>query len=191
MVTDVQVCNIALARIKGQPISDLETDDSTSAVYCRTFYEPARDAVLREHPWGFAVTRQSMAQSAEINKTAYGFMYQMPTDPRCLRPLGLITMDFYDSACSFKVEGKYLYTDEMSPILRYIAQVTDPTLFDALFINAFAWRLAAELVIPLNGDSASEPWAMYERSLLKAAGIDELSKVEAPLPSGNWTDNRF
>ncbi len=54
----VQICNIALRRVQGEPITDLETDDSKSAALCRTFYEPTRDALLEDHPWSFALRRR-------------------------------------------------------------------------------------------------------------------------------------
>jgi hypothetical protein len=191
MADDVQICNMALARISGQPISDIDSSTEKSAKYCRIFYEPVRDAVLAEFPWSFAVKRQTLALSTETNYTRYQYLYQLPTDPRCLRPLELYSASFEESCYPFKREGALLYTDEASPILKYIAQIDDPTLFDPVFVDAFAWLLAANLIKPLNGTPDQDPWTIYEQQILKASGIDARSSVEPPVASDRWTDRRF
>jgi len=190
-MTEVQICNMALGRIKAQPIADLITDTTKSASTCRIFYEPLRDALLQEHPWAFAVARQPLAEVTVDNYSQYSYIYQLPVSPKCLAVLQVMTAAYNESAFPFELEGDYIYSSEPSAVLKYIGQVTDPTYMDALFIDALAWRLASEMVGPLTGDPSAEPWAKYERIITKAWGADEQGKTERAVPSSRWTDERF
>jgi len=190
-MTEVQICNMALGRIKAQPISDLITDKTKSATTCRIFYEPLRDALLREHPWAFAIARQALASLVVDNYTTHEFVYQLPTSPRCLRIINVMTAAYVPTYFPYDREGDRLYTSEPSASLYYIGQITDPNQFDAIFVDAFAWRLASELAGPLTGDASAEPWAKYERIIAKAWGADEQEKVEPAVPAPRWVDERF
>ena len=59
MATEVSICANALRRLGDDPITSL-TDDTERARLCNAFYEDARDACLRSHPWNFAITRASL-----------------------------------------------------------------------------------------------------------------------------------
>ena len=69
MATEVSICSNALRRLGDDPITSL-TDDTERARLCNSFYTDARDAVLRCHPWNFAITRTSLAQLSDT--PAYG-----------------------------------------------------------------------------------------------------------------------
>ena len=189
-MTDVQLCNMALGRIKAQPITNLLTETSKQAATCRIFYEPLRDALLREHPWAFSIRRQVLAISTEENLTTHQYAYQLPTDPKCLRILEVLGESLSMSLFPYDEEGGLLFTNEPNAVIRYIGQITDPNKFDALFVDAFAWRLAAEMIDAITGKSAAEPWAMYSAVLTKAWGADAQGKVESAVPSPRWTDER-
>jgi len=192
--SEVQICNMALGRVQGSPITDLETDDSKSATLCRTFYESARDATLRDHPWSFATTRQLLAISSSPALAPTLYTYTLPEDPYCLRPLCLLnSLDLYREARGypFTVEGRVLLTDMYAAGLKYIARITDPGEFDALFTDALAWRLAAELLKPIEGSSPVDPWLMYKDVLTSAVAADEHGKQEQDVPPETCVQSRF
>lgn len=193
---EVQICNLALRRCQGEPITDLETDDSKSAVLCRTFYEPTRDAILSdpEHPWSFAIRRQLLAAAVGTNLTSFLYPYQLPSDPYCLRPIVLIdpyTLNLEQPAYPFRVENRILYTDMINAGLKYIARVTDVLAFDPLFTDALAWRLAAELLKPIEGSSTVDLWGMYQATLVMAEGANALGSQEPGQAEENWVQSRF
>jgi len=76
MTTEVSICNIALSRI-GQPamtgttIALLAGTDEAQR-QCTIQYEPSRDALLRSHPWNFAVKRTRLITQAETADTITG-----------------------------------------------------------------------------------------------------------------------
>jgi hypothetical protein len=192
--SEVQICNIALRRVQAEPITDLETDDSKSAALCRTFYEPTRDALLVDHPWSFATVRQLLAASTAANLTQYLYPYVLPSDPYCLRPLVLIdptSLYFESKAYPFQVEGRILYTDMINAGLKYIARVTDVLAFDAAFVDCLCWRLAAELLKPIEGSSTVDLWMMYGQALIIAKGNNDLGAQEPGEPEANWNQTRF
>jgi hypothetical protein len=192
--SEVQICNIALARIQGEPITDLETDDSKSAVLCRTLYEEARDATLEDHPWSFAITRQLLTISSDTNFTTLAYQYQLPTDPKCIRPICLLdSLSFYLEMTSYPFikEGDKLFTDLYAAGLKYIGQVKDPGQFSPSFTNALAWRLAAELLKPIEGSSPVDPWVMYRDAVTSAIAANDHGKQEEPYRPRNWNESRF
>ena len=65
MPSDVQMCNMALARTRAQPIAALN-EGSTESIACSTFYEISRDAALRDHAWNFATRRRTLADDLPL-----------------------------------------------------------------------------------------------------------------------------
>jgi hypothetical protein len=193
--TEVQICNMALARIQGEPISDLETDDSKAAALCRTMYEPARDAILElDPPWSFAIARQVLALSTETNLSSKLYIYTLPVDPWCIRPLVLLDpeCDYLEmKGYPFDREGGFLYTDMPNAALKYVSRITDTRKFSPLFTDALVWRLAAELLKPVEGTTSIDLWAMYRDTLLLAEGADAQGSREPPLPPTSWVKSRF
>ena len=66
MASEVQICNLALAKIGDQQITSL-TENSKAGRLCNLVYEPLRDATLRAHPWNFAITRETLALHSLMN----------------------------------------------------------------------------------------------------------------------------
>ena len=93
MATEVSICSNALRRLGDDPITSL-TDNTERARLCNSFYEDTRDAVLRLHPWNFAITRTSLAKLSDA--PAYGFsnQFSLPTSPYCLRVLAMEYEDY-------------------------------------------------------------------------------------------------
>jgi len=196
MADDVQICNMGLARIQGEPIASLEPDEEgKAAALCRTLYVPLRDAVLRHHDWAWAAKRQvlSLLGAGSAYLSSYLYVYQLPADPYCLRPLVLLDCadDYQELDVPFEVEGRTLFTNLAAAGLKYTARITDPALFDDLFIDALAWRLAANMLRPLEGNSEADPWAMYLASITKAVGRDEVGKQQKETPPERWVERRF
>ena len=102
MATEVSICANALRRLGDDPITSL-TDDTERARLCNAFYTDARDAVLRSHPWNFAITRTSLAKLSDAPAYGFNYQYSLPTDPYCLRVLEMEYSDYI-----FKVAKAFL-----------------------------------------------------------------------------------
>lgn len=150
MVTEVSICSNALRRLGDDPITSL-TDDTERARLCNALYEDARDLTLRSHPWNFAITRASLAQLSST--PAYGFdhMYALPTDPYCLRVLEMEFADYIFKIENDATNGRVLLTNEGTAKILYIAKITNPTLFDSMFVETLTTKLSSDLAYPITG----------------------------------------
>lgn len=145
MPSETLICNLALMRIGAERITDIETDESKNAQYCRQQYYQARDALLRSHFWRFATGRATLSEDTNTPDFGYDHQYILPND--FLRMLVL-----YDSDATYSLEGNRLLVDDDSADIIYVKQIKKPAEFDPLFIEVLVLQLAIKLVMPIAGD---------------------------------------
>lgn len=141
--SDVGIFNLGLAKIGHGPFITSFTDGSKAATLGGVVYGPARDSLLRKHLWKFARKRVILAPLTDALSFDSGNYFQLPVD--CLRVVGTSI----DNSGSWYVEGNKLIADTTAFNLVYAAQITDPTLFDPLFVQALAAKIGDELSMPL------------------------------------------
>jgi hypothetical protein len=208
-VSDVSICNMALAHCGvTMLIADL-SENSNQAELCKLFYEAMRDKVLQAIPWPFA-RKYAPLQDLGSPPANWGYRYLYPTD--CLKFWNIVNNGYlpfypgfypgyfpYDGICipirvpfqvglAIDASSRVIYSNVPSAQAEYTVQVTDPTLFPASFVNALAWALAAELAIPLTTDIQRAQLAQtkYLSSLLEA-GADLLNENEdGPAPDSDF-----
>jgi len=191
MATEVSICAIALRRLGDSPITSL-TDNTERARLCNSFYNEARDEVLRTHPWNFAITRQQLSQLTDTPLYQYSYQYSLPTDPFCLRVLEMEYSDYV-----FKIEhlagtGRVLLTDEGTAKILYIARVTDTAQFDPLFIDTLTAKLSVDLAYPVTGSVQLQQnmQKLYDAKLREARSVDGQEGFQDDLVSDTFTDFR-
>lgn len=168
MPSVVDICNNALIDLGASAISSL-TEDSKAARLCNQRFDSIRDTVFRFHPWNCLVKRASLAADTDTPAFEYSFQYTLPTDPYCLRVLGLETADFL-----FKVEGRKILTNETVVNIIYVARVLDTNEYDFGLIETLSAALAASLAYPLIGSvSLSQQMkANYDQKLIESRFVD-------------------
>tara|TARA_A100001515_G_C4554218_1_gene204490 strand:+ start:553 stop:1131 length:579 start_codon:yes stop_codon:yes gene_type:complete len=191
MATEVSICSNALRILGDDPITSL-TDDTERARLCNSLYEPARDAVLRSHPWNFAITRATLAQLSTTPAYQYSYQYSLPTDPYCLR---VLSMEYEDYV--FKIEhlagtGRVLLSDESTAKILYIARVSDTAQFDSLFVDTLTAKMALELSFPVTNSVTlqAQMQKLYQLKLSEARSIDGQEGFMDDLVSDTLTDFR-
>jgi hypothetical protein len=149
--SDTDICNIGLARIGEDLLTSYEADNSRRAMLCRKLYPVLKKAVMRNYPWAFALRRQSLAQVSGLEDVYWNwdYVYQLPTDPKCLRVLDTSQDDY---GYRWVVEGSYLLTNAPTITIRYIAQIDEPGLYDSQFVEAMGARMAWALAKSITGD---------------------------------------
>ena len=191
MATEVSICSNALRKLGDDPITSL-SDNTERARLCNGFYEPARDSILRSHPWNFAITRATLAQLSST--PAYGFSYQyaLPTDPYCLRVLEMEYQDYI-----FKIEhlagtGRVLLTDESTAKILYIGKITDTAQFDSLFVDTLTAKLALDLAYPITNSVKVQEnmFNLLQQKLSLARSVDGQEGFIDDLVSDTFTDFR-
>ena len=168
------------------------TDDTERARLCNSFYADARDAVLRLHPWNFAITRASLAQLTDTPSHGFAYQYSLPTSPYCLRVLGMEYEDYIFKIENYSTQGRVLLTDESSAKILYVARITDTTQFDALFVDVLTAKLAVDLTYPITNSSALQDkmQKLYELKLSDARSIDGQEGFIDDLVSSTFIDFR-
>jgi len=168
MASVVDICNSALNQIGASNIIAL-TEDSKAARLCNQRYDFVRDATFRAHPWNSLTTRVALAPDTATPVFEFTQQFTLPTDPFCLRVLGLS-----DANTLYRVEGRKLLCNESTIQMIYIARVTDVNQYDTLLIETLAAALAADLAYPLVGSSAlgSNMYSLYQTKLTEARFVD-------------------
>lgn len=177
MSSKVEICNMGLALIGDAPIDSL-SENNDRATVCNLFYDSTRDATLRAHPWGFAKQRKALALDAESPLFFWENQFTLPTEPYCLRVLG-VDEDF-PGQIPYSIEERNLLCDESAISILYIAQITDTGLFDSTFTDAFVARLAMSFALALTKKESMLSLAakLYEIKIAEAQTVDGLEATK-------------
>jgi hypothetical protein len=195
--TEVGICNMALGNIGISMFISSLSEASNEARVCSTYYEPARDMVLRDFPWNCS---KSFSVLADLGTppTNWGYRYALPSDCITVRFIVVagIRTPRKDQRIPFEiaVEGgvRVLYTNQPEAEICYSCRVVDPNLFDPLMVIALSWLLASFAAMPLSSvpslaDSARKGYA----NLIASAGAADLREAEeGPEPECEFLTGR-
>lgn len=148
MTSDVEICNLALARLGDARITSM-TDGSAQATYCSLLYSHTLEELQTDYAWAFC---RKLGALSSTTAPAFGYSaaYTLPTD--FLRLLRVNGIDKQENFGQWEILGTTLHTSLPAPIQAdYLANVTTVTQFPALFVELFSLKLAANLAMPLTG----------------------------------------
>ncbi|GFE61929.1 hypothetical protein [Geobacter sp. AOG2] len=183
-ISEVSICNMALARCGVTLFMESATEASQQASVCNLFYVPVRDRVLQAWPWQFA-RKYVLLQELGSPPSCWQYRYHYPSD--CLKVRRLVRAGERGQAVGAPVPfeigeaeasaARAILTDLPGAEAEYTARITDVALFPPSFASALAWALAAEIAIPLTTDlnRAQLAQRMYAQALLEA-GADALNE---------------
>ena len=188
---EVEICNLALARLGARSIVSL-TEDSVNARECNRVYAHARDTELRSHPWSFARTRVQLA--ALSTPPIFGYANQFPLPDDYLRILtdngrgsSLRAQD--DFQIEFTGDTRVILTDLAAPInLVYIRTVTDVTQFDQLFTDLLVARIAHDVCEKITQSNSKRELAVaaYTAAKREARRINGFERGAQEAPEDPW-----
>ena len=170
MSSVVQICNMALAKVGSESFITSLSDDTKAARHLSIFYEPIRDSLIRSHLWRFARKQYQLAPLVTQPLFDGGQYFQIPTD--CIRVV-IPDEDYYYSYGRWSIEGDKILADTDVLNIVGLQRVEDPNLFDPIFAEALATRIAHELCIPLtNSESLKNALKADAREIiLRAAHV--------------------
>lgn len=170
--TVVDICNVALGRVKAETIADLN-ERSVSAVKCRVLYENRRDTLLASYAWRFARSTRTLSLKVET-PDEWEYSYDYPNDAVRIHYIlppgqgsvsaggsGIYTPRIDWEPIPYEVAtgddgSRRIWSDYENAIISYTKRVETVSLFDPLFTEALTWFLAIDLSIPLGGDSGKK-----------------------------------
>lgn len=180
MPSSTDVCNTALAFLKsGLQITNVDTEQTTTARNCRLLYPLKRDELLTWRPWNWTkVTAQGVVVEQNPNPV-WAFSYQKPSDCFLMRRIlgvssntvgtlsfsvpanSLIEVgslyapqtDSQYSAVPFEVAEGLVFTNQPNAIFEYSQSGIPEGQWPAKFVLALAYALASVLAPTLtDGD---------------------------------------
>jgi hypothetical protein len=148
-ITPLDIANMSIAILDEAPIDSLDQDIKVARLL-NLHMDVTREAELTKYAWVFSILSASViGTDTESGDNTLNWVYELPPD--CLRPLPLTYNGEPDGVpISWRQEAGLIYSDQSSPrIIRYIANLTDPNDWDALFTDVLVSALAVKIAHPL------------------------------------------
>lgn len=193
MASDVQIANYALTKLGASPILAL-TDDNVQGRTLNRIFTLVRDAELRRGRWNFAIKRTTLLALVAEPEWSYSLQYPLPVDFLSLVQVNdTYIRPFSKQKTLWQVENGAIVTDLIAPLkVRYVYRVTNSALFDPLFVEAFACKLAFEACEAIT-NSAQKKQALgeaYKEAMMEARSADAIENPPDELPWGSWLESR-
>lgn len=198
MSSKTEIANLALQLIGQAPdIVNVDTDNTTRAKEVRQAWDAARLAALRAHAWNFATVRTTLAAMSTAPEWGYAKKYALPPEyVGSLRfskdnhgaqkpPHRILT----DRAAG----GRELHTDEGSPVyIEFVSNVADEGLFDPMFVEYLAAKLAEKIGYRLTGRATiGQEMREYAKDLARdARWADAVDTGRDEADQGEFLDAR-
>lgn len=187
MAGKLDIWNDALVLLGSEPVSG-EDEETKEGRLLRLQWPLVLDEFITGHPWNFAIRRAELTQDTTSPVFGYANRFYLPTDPYCLRVLGMSESDY-----EYKVEGRRLLTDESTAKIKYLARIEEYNSWQALARAAAACRLAWKLALSLTGSQKTAN-AMLDQYLLiigEARTMDAQEGTPEVFEATDWTDARL
>lgn len=186
--SNVSIANGALQRLGAKRISSF-TQDHPNARSVNVAFDGVRQSLLRRYDWSFAIKRASIAADSEGPVWGDWNRYSLPNDF-----IRLLRDDESGQQVDFKIEGLYILSANASPLeIRYIADIDDPTYFDAAFVEAFEHKLAEEICEDVTSSTSKKASIQqdFEEAIAEARRVGAIEKPAAEAPEDAWVNARL
>lgn len=196
MASQTDICNTALTILGAASINAI-TDQTNQARALNAVWNMQRDSEIRKHRWKFAIQRTTLpALAATPASGVYNTQFELPAG--CLRVLevgdqypGCDLTDYRNSPSllDYSVEGGMILTNLGAPLsLRFMAQIVDPTQWDACFADAMAARLAAVTCfrITQSVQMVSAANGAYKQAIMDAVRANALETTPQVPADDTW-----
>jgi hypothetical protein len=187
-MTIVDVCNRALSRIGVARIVAL-VEGSVAARAMSACFPSVPDSMLASYVWSFAISRKVLdtAEPRTVANASSNWAYELPADCLAVAP---------ERECGGlrgRIEGGLFLTQQGPPLdLRYVAQMTDASVWDPAFCEVLAWRLALEVQPELApGFADARLQAGLARSLRNARRLGAIEASGTTLENSVWLVSRL
>ncbi|MFA5580507.1 MAG: hypothetical protein WDA25_00980 [Paracoccaceae bacterium] len=181
MASIIGIANLALEKLGDEgEINSLE-EDSRAARAVNACFADMRDAVLRDHPWDFA--RHRVQLPALVDAPAWGgwTAFQKPADF-----IRFVEVEWHRH---YLLEGQAIMARHAGPLnLLYIRRIEDAGLFDPLFVDALACRIALQVAMKITGslDMKQAMEGEYRLSLAAAKRVNGQEDAPELLAEDDW-----
>ncbi|CAB3644014.1 hypothetical protein [Trinickia soli] len=194
MASQTEVCNRALTKIGAARITGI-LDNSKGARVMNALWDTVRKAELRRKIWQFATVRTTLPAITPAPAWGYNNAFQLPSDFLRLVQVndtfavpGLTDYRDQDDS-AYVIEGNQLLTVFNAPLkIRYIKDVPDTGVWDALFVEAIAAKLAYEACEEITQSNTKKQTAQqdYTAALRDAVATGAIERPPQGFPDDSW-----
>jgi hypothetical protein len=190
-MTDIQICNLALARLGDARITSL-SDATAQAQYCSLFYAQTLEELQTEFDWQFCRKLASLTAAATPPAFGYARRFAVPSD--FLRLIRLNGIDEDENFSKWEIVDGFIHTDLAAPAqIEYIAHVTDAAKFPAVFVEIISAKLATNLAMPLTGskDLFAQMAEVFSANMQRPAVKSLILATAKDRPSATLTEDEL
>lgn len=199
-MSDTGIVNLGLGRaqIKAR-LNDLATDTTAEAKAARDCYDRMRDNLLRKYLWSFAKKRVELAEVATA--PAFGTLHAFALPADFMRAISVHPVGSDHARIRYKLEtivvsgadARVIVTDATHLFLRYVARQPLTGLWDAMFVEAFAWDLGRHFSLVLKESTTQAEYCgkEFRTAINEAKGANAIEDWPDPFPAGSWVNERF
>lgn len=185
MASAVDIANLALLECGAEPILALDSTSEASRA-CTAAWAAVRPSVLGMHPWNTPTKRALIDEDATAPLWDYATRYPLPSD--CIRVLEV------DTTADWRIEGRYLVTDETGNDLgiRYIYDETNPATFPPPLVDALVLAMTYRIMQRVNADKAlrdriERQWMTWVK---ECQALDGAEQSDAEIEDDTWITRR-
>ena len=189
-MSKIEIINRALLKLGEPPVSSL--NEAAFSKSYEMIYQDMLNLLLSAYPWRFAVKTMPLVRLNKMFRER--FLYPIPAD--CLLILKVLPhhsaelADYRSDASSeFEVAQGCLVCRQKSGVeIEYVAKIDDDTCFSALFREALAAKIAAELAMRLKHSlNVKQSFDNEFFNLIRQAELNnEIMKSAEFMPDGSW-----
>ncbi|WP_038855167.1 hypothetical protein [Bordetella trematum] len=193
-VSLVDIANRALTKLGAGRIISLD-DDSQASNTLSSMFGIVRDAELRKNLWHFSKARAELPAISSAPLFGFSHHYQLPADfLRLIEVNGRGCRARPQLDAWYSIEGGRILINQAGPLrIRYARRVEDPNLFDALFVEALACKLAFEACETLTNSNSKKQMAADEYAVA-VADARRMNAIERPaqaVSDDTWLESRY
>lgn len=167
-------------------------NDRMTAEYqaCVRASDSVRDRLLGLYAWRFA-RKKAVLSTSSAGAFGWKYSHELPED--CLRVLSVHShsVPFDGEPDDFEEAGKLIYSNLLTPEIRYTARVEDMSKWPGVFADVFCYSLAEEIVLATTGnpDTIQLLEAKAQNLIQNAQRLGEI-RADVKIPAGEELYNR-
>jgi hypothetical protein len=187
--SNVSICNLALQKLGESSITSL-SDNDKNARAMNACFEAMRDAELRAYQWKFAKKRATLAPSSTVPDFGFALAFPVPADFLRLIKWSRLGSDWVME--NHEGQNCILTNDGDTLEIRYLAKITDPTLYDPIFVEMLACKLAWHCCEQITQSNTKQGMLMdqYKFHRAEARKANAFEVIAQPQPLDTWLASR-
>lgn len=193
--SQVEIVNGALTHCGEPSITSLNQETKSARVVKRN-YDLVRKRVLSKYRWNFAKARAELAADATNPDFGFSYRHRLPSD--FIQLVGIYDdvesqANYTSSRVAFKHEGDFLLSDTTPLQIVYVADIDDPSKYDASFAAVLEYYLATKIFYDLTKGTERYQALVQEREkAVKEARFNHaIENTPEIFEASDWLDSRY